>query len=199
MQGWWESPDAITSVTTGGTDTYGTTAANLNALFSCKATGDFRKAICETTSVIPDEEVCTVANQASGSGHVTAVQKCKFMLDQLDADTGEVDELMCDVQCCGSTGCSDYPWAVLTGAYNLIAVAEGYPPLLGPEAATAFGPQVNTKLSLLPGKSNNHVRAIQVTQAPMYSDFAQGVFPSELQPFAYTFQLRRVAGGFKEE
>lgn len=191
-------------MTTGGTDTYGTTAANLNALFSCKATGDFRKAICESTSVIPDEEVCTVANDVnaglvSRSGHVTGVQKFKFMLDQLDADTGEVDELMCDVQCCGSTGCSDYPWAVLTNAYNLIAVAEGYPPLLGPEAATAFGPQVNTKLALLPGKSNNHVRAIQVTQAPMYSDFARGIFPSGLQPFAYTFQLRRVAGGFKEE
>ena len=106
------------------------------------------------------------------------------MLDQLNADTGVVDGLMCDVQCCGYSGCSDYPWEGLTALYN------SFNPTNPIGVAGAFGPQVNVKFALLPGKSNNHVRAIE----------AKVGLGSSSKPFGNvetTFQLRRKAGGFK--
>jgi hypothetical protein len=110
------------------------------------------------------------------------------MLDQLDAETGKVDPLMCDLKCCGSDGCVDYPWVAVAFLYNQLAGTSL--PL------NAFGPQINVELTMLAGKNKNSVRAIQVVQQPMITDEAQAEVPGA-KPFAYEFQIRKTAGGFK--
>ena len=51
---------------------------------------------------------------------------------------------------------------------------------------------------MLAGKNKNSVRAIQVVQqAPMISDEAQSNVESGERPFAFEFQIRKTAGGFK--
>lgn len=98
----------------------------------------------------------------------------KFSLDQFDADTGKTGILRGSGRCCDpatadkslpNSGCFDLP----------------------------FNP--NFQMTMLPGKSNKHARAIDVTfGAPNLLD------PNDDEPFASAeanFQLRKIGGGFK--
>ena len=197
FEGLWETPDVQTNINSGALGGYGLSSFSVLTTFVCEATGDFRKAMCEVTSVTPANEGCVLGQQAIGDpnpfplvppGYDTAVQKCKFMLDQFDAETGKVGPLMCDLQCCGSDGCSDFPWTAAAIVYNTLANATL------PE--DALGPQMNVELTMLAGKNKNSVRAIEVVQKPMISDEGLTAVPV-LTEFAYVFQSRKTAGGFK--
>ena len=190
FEGLWEGLDVLTAVGTGETATYGTgtAPANIHTSFDCKATGDFRKAMCEATSSIQGGS-CQLRGNTGPNPRNTLVQKCKFILDQFDGDTGKVDPLMCEVQCCGYDGCDEFPFELIAAAYGSITGA-AVPP-------NAFGPQVNVELTMLAGKNKNSVRAIEVVQQPMISDEAQALAPSGFQPFKYEFQIRKTGGGFK--
>ena len=86
----------------------------------------------------------------------------KFILDQFDADTGSTKVLMVTAKCCDDQ-----------------SVCLPATPVM-----------LNAQFTMLPGKSNNHVRAI---------DVKLGSGPSD-KPFddiEMTTQLRRTAGGFK--
>ena len=187
FEGLWETPDVQTNINSGALGGYGLSSFSVLTTFVCEATGDFRKAMCEMTSIT--NEGCVFGQPILvPTGYDTAVQKCKFMLDQFDAETGKVGPLMCDLECCGSYGCSDFPWAVAAIVYNDLANATL------PEGA--LGPQMNVELTMLAGKNKNSVRAIEVVQKPMISDEGQTIVP-ELTQFAYVFQSRKTAGGFK--
>ena len=195
FEGLWETPDVQTNINSGALGGYGLSSFSVLTTFVCEATGDFRKAMCEMTSIT--NEGCVLGQQPIDDpnpfplvppGYDTAVQKCKFMLDQFDAETGKVGPLMCDLQCCGSDGCSDFPWTAAAIVYNDLA-GETLP-------LDALGPQMNVELTMLAGKNKNSVRAIEVVQKPMISDEGQTIVP-ELTQFAYVFQSRKTAGGFK--
>ena len=189
FEGLWETtPNCKKGIDTGNTSDYGLPPANLLTTFVCEATGDFRKAVCEMTSVTPAHQGCISGLWIVPDGYYTAVQKCKFMLDQFDAETGKVGPLMCDLQCCSSGGCSDYPWLNVARTYNFLANAE--------LSDNALGPQMNVEITMLAGKNKNSVRAIQVVQQPMISDEGQAKL-SGARPFAFEFQIRKTAGGFK--
>ena len=115
FEGLWETTDVQISLDTGNTSVYGTTPANILGNFNCKKTNDFRKAMCELTAVTQADQGClggqTFPGPLVSAGRSTAVQKCKFMMDQFDAETGKVDPLMCDLQCCGSDGLRRLPLA----------------------------------------------------------------------------------------
>ena len=129
----------------------------------------------------------------------TAIVKCQFMLDQLDADTGKVDELMCDIECCGFDGCSDYPWFFVSLLFNQAADQDPNINAIPPtELESTFGPQLLVNLSMEAGKSNNHVKAIKVKQRPMVTENGRNFIPSSLNPFNAIHYLRKTAGGFKE-
>ena len=133
------------------------------ATVQCEATGDFRKAMCEITGVINDSSLCLAApgNNAVADG--------KFILDQFDADTGMTKVLMINVNCCSpnpTIGCSAMPSA---------GIGEG---------------MLNLQLTMLPGKSNNHVRAIEAKLGTGPSDDPFGTLEVDVQ-------FRRTAGGFK--
>ena len=174
----------------------------LNANFKCKATGDFRKAMCEYTWVVQSDQPCFLA--AAGAlpnrnpNHNTGIVKCQFMLDQFDADTGKVDELMCDVECCGFDGCSPYPWPLVTAQWNQVQPLVEPSLQQVPQNVIAFGPQLLVNLSMEAGKSNNHVKAIKVKQRPMVTEAGQEYIPDRVEPFSPDHYLRRTAGGFKE-
>ena len=134
------------------------------------------------------------------NNHNAGIVKCKFMLDQLDADTGKVDELMCDTQCCGSDGCSDFPWffAGLRWSTNpKIATDPSLLPIPPQDLSDIFGPQLLVNLSMEAGKSNNHVKAIKVKQFPMVTETGRNYIPDG-NPFNNFHYLRKIAGGFKE-
>jgi hypothetical protein len=111
------------------------------------------------------------------------------MLDQFDADTGKVDPLMCDVQCCAADGCVDFPWGV-DYYFQRGANLGTYEPSLLED----FGPQMNVELTMLAGKNKNSVRAIEVVQQAMVT--AQGRADG-IEAVKYRYQLRKTAGGFK--
>ena len=97
--------------------------------------------------------------------------RVKFILDQFDADTGKTKVLKGNGQCCdpATAACVDLP--------------------------AVPGASPNFQLSLLPGKSNKHVRALSVTFG--VPDLAS---PDDDEPFETiesTFQMRKTGGGFK--
>lgn len=103
----------------------------------CRATGDFRKAMCELTLIPEQIPICP-----------RGIFNLKFSLDQFDADTGKTGILRGSGRCCDpatadkslpNSGCFDFP----------------------------FNP--NFQMTMLPGKSNKHARAIDVTFAPTCS------------------------------
>jgi hypothetical protein len=196
FEGLWEGVDVLQPIPSGPTTSFSAVDSTGLAVFTCEATGDFRKAVCKTTSVIESESFCFVKSEGGtgitgdGSGHISAVSKCEFMLDQFDADTGKTDVLMCSIQCCGAeevndSTCTDYPWTLVASAWN------------DETGATlpndALGPQLLVEYTMLPGKNNNNVRAIDIVQQPMYSD----AVPSGENPFKLGYQIRKTAGGFK--
>lgn len=128
------------------------------ATIQCKATGDFRKAMCEFIGVAAESDVfCpTRGKNAKFDG--------KFILDQFDAETGKTPVMMLDIWCCN--------------------------PQNSPECVPAVPSTLNYQLAMLPGKSNNHVRAIQ-------GKFGAGTDSDPFGAFEADVQLRKIAGGFK--
>ena len=93
----------------------------------------------------------------------TAVLEGKLILDQLDADTGVTSTLLVPAKCCDdNSDCSP------------------------------AGSNLNVVLTMLPGKSNNHVRAIQ-----MQFGHDNGDADKPFEVYESKLQLRRIAGGFK--
>lgn len=109
-------------------------------------------------------DVIFVLEEAPLCGGGNAVVETMFILDQFDADTGMTDVLTLDAKCCTpGAGCVARP-------------------------DTGLGP--HGLFTLLPGKSNNHVRAIaaKIGAGPSSDPFDQN---------EVDVQLRRTAGGFK--
>ena len=202
FEGLWEGLDVLQPLPSGPTTSFSQVDSTGLVVFNCEATGDFRKAVCKTTSVVESEDFCyaksNIGSPAFGdlpaihpdiSGHLSAVSKCEFMLDQFDADTGKTDVLMCSIQCCGSaefgSTCSDYPWGLAVRQWNFETGATL------PDGA--LGPQILVEYTMLPGKNNNNVRAIEVVSQLMTSDDV----PSGITPFKAESQIRKTAGGFK--
>uniref|UniRef100_A0A6U0J4R0 Plastid lipid-associated protein/fibrillin conserved domain-containing protein n=1 Tax=Minutocellus polymorphus TaxID=265543 RepID=A0A6U0J4R0_9STRA len=163
FEGLWENPNAVIDSVNSG----------LTALASvqCEATGDFRKAMCEVTAVINDSALCLDADNVNA---VNAVAEGKFIMDQFDEESGETKVLMINVKCCD-------PGADAAAANN------GCVPM--PDRGIGAG-MLNAQLTMLAGKSNNNVRAI---------DAKLGTGPSN-DPFdtlEIDIQFRRTAGGFK--
>ena len=133
------------------------------ATVTCEATGDFRKAMCEMTAVVNESPACV--------GYPNLVIEGKWILDQFDADTGATKVLMFNTKCCNSEAGAD------------VGKCEDGPDLgIGPS-------MINAQLTMLAGKNNNYVRAIDVK-----------VGGGDDKPFDETeidYQLRRTAGGFK--
>lgn len=156
--------------------------------FKCYATGDFLKAVCETTTVLTGDALCARVNGPVGDGvntglnntKVNALLTNKFSLDQFDAETGIAKDLLADLQCCGSDGCELYPWAV----YQTL----GYPGVPTPGSGSV-GPRVIATIEQQPGKSNRHVRSLKVTIRPEGVDVKTAVPDVD--------NLYKVAGGFK--
>lgn len=150
--------------------------------FKCYATGNFLKAVCETTTVLTGDALCSDVFGPGGpfpNGRVNAVLTNKFSLDQFDAETGIAKDLEADLECCGSNGCQVYPWEIFQ--------QQGYPGV--PTTPGAVGPKVIATIEQIPGKSNRHVKSIKATVLP------QGVDADAYEPdvdFLY-----KVAGGFK--
>ena len=149
--------------------------------FKCYATGNFLKAVCETTTVLTGDALCATVNGPDGdnNGRVNALLTNKFSLDQFDAETGIAKDLQADLQCCGIDGCQLYPW----GVYQTLL----YPGV--PTAPGSVGPKVIATIEQQPGKSNRHVRSLKVTIRP------EGVDPETSVPDVDI--LFKVAGGFK--
>ena len=202
FEGLWEGVDVLQPLPSGPTTSFSQVDSTGLVVFNCEATGDFRKAVCKTTSVVESEDFCFVKSNigipAFGglpaippdiSGHFSAVSKCEFMLDQFDADTGKTDVLMCSIQCCGSaefgSTCSDYPMDLAARQWNFETGAT--------LPDDALGPQILVEYTMLPGKNNNNVRAIEVVSQLMTSDDV----PSGITPFKAESQIRKTAGGFK--
>jgi len=129
FEGWWEATYPLASD--------GTT---MNTLFTCGATGDWKKAVCEFTISVPSDANCRFGRPS--------VVSFEFMMSQFSADAGTVPAdlendapLMTTVSCCDrdGTGCDIAP---LSGYEN-----------------------PNITFEQLPGKSNKHVRAIRLTYA----------------------------------
>ena len=123
--------------------------------------------MCELSAVLTNASLCDVnGNQPN------AVAEAQFILDQFDADTGMTKVLMGNVNCCSpdsAIGCS---------AIAITNIDQGL-----------TDGMMNFQLTMLPGKSNNHVRAIA-------AKFGGG----DDEPFDIIeadLQLRRTAGGFK--
>ena len=104
-------------------------------------------------------DIIGVVEEAPLCGQRDAVVEKMFILDQFDADTGMTDVLTLNMKCCTPDGCVESPD---TG--------------LGPGA-------LHGQFTILPGKSNNHVRAITAR-------LGDGSLQADVQ-------LRRTAGGFK--
>ena len=70
--------------------------------FSCKATGDFRKAMCEFTAVIDDLNDDDYSDLCADDPdfYNTAKISGKFILDQFDADKGVTKVMQANFQCC---------------------------------------------------------------------------------------------------
>ena len=111
-------------------------------------------------------DVIAVVEAAPLCGQRNAVAEKMFILDQFDPDTGMTDVLTLDVKCCTPTGCDEMPD---TG--------------LGPGA-------LHGQFTMLPGKSNNHVRAIT-------AKIGAGPSSDPFDLLEVDVQLRRTAGGFK--
>lgn len=163
FEGLWESADLNVVKAASSTD-QGQTGLSTLSTFSCKATGDFRKAMCEFDIVIPDSESYKdnfICEDVIDSVKATPVLEGKLILDQLDADTGVTKTLLVPAKCCSDDS-----------------------------TCSPADKNLNVVLTMLPGKSNNHVRAIE----------AKVGLGSSSKPFGNvetTFQLRRKAGGFK--
>lgn len=97
-----------------------------------------------------------------------AVIEKMFILDQFDADTGMTDMLALDVKCCTPAGCAAMPDTKL-----------------GPGEGKLHG-----QFTMLPGKSNKHVRAIT-------AKIGAGPSSDPFDLLEVEVQLRRTAGGFK--
>ena len=142
-----------------GTIGANTIAKETLATAVCEATGDFRKAMCEMTAVINDFP------GGCNATYPNLVIEGKWILDQFDADTGETKVLMLNTKCCGVYGC-----------------------LALPDLGIGAG-MANAQFTMLPGKNNNYVRAIDAK-----------IGGGTDEPFDETeinLQLRRTAGGFK--
>ena len=113
-------------------------------------------------------DVIAVIEAAPLCGGRNAVAEKMFILDQFDADTGMTDVLTLDVKCCTPAGCAAMPD---TG--------------LGPGEGKLHG-----QFTMLPGKSNNHVRAIT-------AKIGAGPSSDPFDLLEVDVQLRRTAGGFK--
>ena len=149
--------------------------------FKCYATGNFLKAVCETTTVLTGDALCSAVFGPGGfdNGRVNAVLTNKFSLDQFDAETGVAEDLEADLQCCGSDGCQVYPWDAFQ--------AQGYPGV--PVTPGDVGPRVIATIEQIPGKSNRHVKSIKATVRPQGVD--ADVYEADVD-FLY-----KVGGGFK--
>ena len=165
FEGLWESPSLVYVKGLGNAPNTVTGAESLGTV-QCKATGDFRKAMCEFTAVFTEGDFCAAALGAQGPN---AVADGKLILDQFDADTGKTKVLMLNVNCCNTNstiGCAPMP--------NL-----------------GLGPgMVNAQFTMLPGKSNNHVRAIE-------AKFGTGTSSKPFDSLEAKVQYRKIAGGFK--
>ena len=163
FEGLWESNHATFT----GTRAMGTTITRKMgtlATVQCEATGDFRKAMCEMTAVANEFGKCVSTNAT----YPNLVIEGKWILDQFDADTGETKVLMLNTKCCSVDGCQ---------------VGDD-----GPDLGTGSG-MVNAQFTMLAGKNNNYVRAIDAK-----------IGGGTDEPFDINeidLQLRRTAGGFK--
>ena len=147
-------------------------------VFTCKATGDFLKAVCDVTFAAGDDVFCEQRYRPTNGLYPTSVLTGKFSLDQFDAETGETGALYFDLQCCGAGGCKAYP-------YDLAAIANGLPsdsPLL-----SQLGPQTEIKLRQVPGKNANNIRGVEVIYPA----------PAGLGISSVTDLYMKTAGGFK--
>ena len=154
FEGLWESNSGTFAVAGGAP---ATSPLGTLATVTCEATGDFRKAMCEMTAVVNESPACV--------GYPNLVIEGKWILDQFDADTGATKVLMFNTKCCNSEAGAD------------VGKCEDGPDLgIGPS-------MINAQLTMLAGKSNNYVRAIDVK-----------VGGDDLN---VNLQLRRTAGGFK--
>ena len=168
FEGLWESPEQV--VISGGTERrLGKTTL---ATVQCGATGDFRKAKCDVNAVIEDSPLC----RSNSLGFVNAVADKMFILDQFDADSGETKVLMINVNCCNPA------------TANAADPNNGCEPL-----ADIWGHgegMLNAQFTMLPGKSNNHVRAI-------FAKLGAGPSSDPFDDLEVDVTFRRTAGGFK--
>ena len=160
--------------------------------FKCYATGNFLKAVCETTTVLTGDETCF---NVFGPRQPNALLTNKFSLDQFDAETGIAKDLEADLQCCGTDNvgvnrCSVYPWSFIQYLAGQDPDAyPGVPPLANPAEPATIGPEVIATIEQQPGKSNRHIKSIKATIRP------KGVDVDTYEPdvdFLY-----KVGGGFK--
>ena len=163
----------------------------------CYSTGNFLKAMCETSTVLLNDQLCVgVYGQQIGPGVFNnAVLSNKFSLDQFDADTGIAKDIKTEIQCCGpngngGTGCLPYPWLglQLTALQN----PDDYPGVPPPDFSSGnpvatIGPDLKLTIQQLPGKSNRHVKSVQVTSTPEGDNVTY-----KTRDFLYN-----VGGGFK--
>ena len=167
FEGLWESPSQVyVKDTLLGNPPNTVTDLEALATVQCKATGDFRKAMCELTAVINESILCPTGPDTD---NINAVGDGKFILDQFDADTGKTKVLMLNVNCCDTNttiGCNPM---------QNIGLGAG---------------MINAQLTMLPGKSNNHVRAIE-------AKFGTGSSSKPFDALEIDVQYRKIAGGFK--
>jgi len=148
-----------------GTIGANTIAKETLATAVCEATGDFRKAMCEMTAVINDFP------GGCNATYPNLVIEGKWILDQFDADTGETKVLMLNTKCCNPAAS-----AAATGCVD------------GPDLGMGAS-MINAQFTMLPGKNNNYVRAIDAKVGGGNDDPFDGT--------EINLQLRRTAGGFK--
>ena len=166
FEGLWES-DYGTLAVDGGAPR--TTGLGTLATVTCEATGDFRKAMCEMTAVVNDfvsDAGLPLCNAASPNLDIEG----KWILDQFDADTGETKVLMLNTKCCNP------------------AAAAGAECAAGPDLGIGAS-MINAQFTMLPGKNNNYVRAIDGKVG--------GGTDEPFDAYEIDLQLRRTAGGFK--
>ena len=150
---------------TSGTIGADTISKETLATVVCEATGDFRKAMCEMTAVVNDPPI------ALCSAGLNLVIEGKWILDQFDADTGETKVLMLNTKCCNPAAS-----AAATGCVG------------GPDLGMGAS-MINAQFTMLPGKNNNYVRAIDAKIG--------GGTDDPFDEIEINLQLRRTAGGFK--
>ena len=163
FEGLWESNHATITGTRFSGATITRKMGTL-ATVQCEATGDFRKAMCNMTAVANEFGKCV----NSDATYPNLVIEGKWILDQFDADTGETKVLMLNTKCCSVDGCQ---------------VGDD-----GPDLGTGSG-MVNAQFTMLAGKNNNYVRAIDAKIG--------GGTDTPFKDTEIDLQLRRTAGGFK--